>query len=494
MRKALQIAKKHFWLLAGLFVAACGSGRDQPLNVVAVGDPASPFEKGVRLPPPARLLRGATVEGLVGFDEQGQIVPALADRWTITDDGLSYIFRLRDGAWPDGTSLSAQTARTALRETMIGLRDTPLALDLSGIGEIRVMTTRVIEIRLAAPMPNLLQLLAQPELGLTRGGRGTGPMRLRRDGDIALLTALPPDSQGLPAVPNWQDTVRPLRLAALPAKAAVDRFNSGEADVLLGGRIEHFPLARSVGLIRGTIQLDPVMGLFGLVVVRGDGFLAAPENREALALAIDRDALMTPFGLGGWTGTTRVVGPGVADDPGTIGERWPGIAIDERRARASARVTRWRQGQPAGSALRLRIALPDERGGAMLFLQLQADLKAIGIEAQRAGQDDDADLRLVDAVARYPRVGWYLNQLSCQARRGVCDETADRTAAQALRATDPAIRAQLLADAEAELTKANVFIPFGAPIRWSLVRGEVAGFAANRWNIHPLMPMARRPK
>ena len=48
--------------------------------------------------------------------------------------------------------------------------------------------------------------------------------------------------------------------------------------------------------------------------------------------------------------------------------------------------------------------------------------------------------------------------------------------------------------AEAELTKANVFVPFGAPIRWSLVRGEAAGFAVNRWNIHPLMPMAMRPK
>ena len=51
-----------------------------------------------------------------------------------------------------------------------------------------------------------------------------------------------------------------------------------------------------------------------------------------------------------------------------------------------------------------------------------------------------------------------------------------------------------LADAEAELTKANVYIPFGAPIRWAMVRGDVAGFAANRWNVHPLMPLAQRPK
>ncbi|MBW8753072.1 MAG: ABC transporter substrate-binding protein [Sphingomonadales bacterium] len=495
MRKALQIAARNVALLAGLLLAACGSGKNAAVTVVTIGAPASPFETAVRLPGPARLVRGATMEGLVGFDEQGQIVPALADRWIVTDDGLSYIFRLRDGTWADGSPLTAQSLRTALRETMAGLRRTPLALDLSGIGEIRVMTGRVIEIRLAAPMPNLLQLLAQPELGLAWKGQGTGPMRLRRDGNVALLNAIPPEARGLPAVEGWSAMVRPLRLTALPAKAAVDLFNSGEADVLLGGRIEDFPLARSVGLIRATIQLDPVMGLFGLAVTDDEGFLAAPENREALAMAIDRDALIAPFGVGGWAATTRVVASGVADDPGTIGERWAGLSLDERRAQAGARVARWRAAQPGKpAAVRLRIALPQGPGGDIMFERLQADLKTIGIEAQKVGPDDETELRLVDAVARYPRVGWFLNQLSCTAARGLCSEDADRSAAQAQRATDPAVHAELLAEAEAELTKANAFIPFGPPIRWSLVRGDASGFAANRWNIHPLMPMALRPK
>ena len=502
MRKASKIAAKQakllVALLAGLPLGACGSGKDA-LTVVTIGSPASPFEKTARLSPPARLVRAATVEGLVGFDEQGQIVPALADRWIVTDDGLSYIFRLRDGTWADGTPLTAQSLRTALRETMAGLRGMPLALDLSAITEIRVMTGRVIEIRLAAPMPNLLQLLAQTELGLAEKGRGTGPMRLRRDGDVALLTAIAPEGRGLPAVEGWAGHVRPLRFIALPAEAAVAKFNSGEADILLGGRIEDFPLAGSVGLIRGTIQLDPVMGLFGLAVTDAaaeeKAFLAAPENREAVAMAIDRGALIDAFGVGGWTATTRVVGAGVADDPGSIGERWAGLSIGERRAQAAARVNRWRAAQPgAPTPVRLRLALPRGRGGDILFSRLRTDLSAIGIEAEQVGPDDEAELRLVDAVARYPRVAWFMNQLSCLAERGLCNEDADRMAVQAQRASDPAIRAELLADAETALTKANVFIPFGPPIRWSLVRGDAHGFAANRWNIHPLMPMALLPK
>ena len=46
------------------------------------------------------------------------------------------------------------------------------------------MTDRVIEIRLIAPRPNLLPLLAQPEFAILRAGQGTGPFRLdgRQDG------------------------------------------------------------------------------------------------------------------------------------------------------------------------------------------------------------------------------------------------------------------------------------------------------------------------
>ena len=44
-------------------------------------------------------------------------------------------------------------------------------------------------------------------------------------------------------------------------------------DLVLGGRIQDFPLTSSVGILRGTIQLDPVIGLFGLQVADARGFL-----------------------------------------------------------------------------------------------------------------------------------------------------------------------------------------------------------------------------
>ncbi|WP_374419463.1 ABC transporter substrate-binding protein [Novosphingobium arvoryzae] len=482
-------------LIAALLAAtlgACGRSDDRAVEVTVIGDPAAPFVTGPRLPLAAQLVRAASAEGLVGFDEQGRVIPAIADRWIVTDDGLSYIFRLRDGKWPGGGAITGETGRAALVRAIGALRGTALGSDLAVIREVRAMAGRVIEIRLHQQAPDLLQLLAQPELGLTMRGNGAGPMRLERDKRTAILTPIPPEDLGLPQPEDWEARRRKLNLVGLSAKDAIRRFNAGEADVVLGGRFADFPRLDAAGVPRGAIRLDPVTGLFGLAVARAEGFLGAPENREALAMAIDRDALATALNVGGWTATTRVVAPGSADDNGTVAERWPGQTLAERRAVAAARVAAWQaeNGKPAA----LRIALPAGPGGDVLLRQLAADFGAIGLTVRRVSEAGDAELRLVDTVARYARVGWFLNQLSCGNARGPCSASADRLAETAVAEPDPVKRADLYAQAEAQLTIANSFIPFGVPVRWSLVSGTVTGFAPNRWNIHPLMPLAMRPK
>lgn len=477
--------------LSVLPLAACGGSDTSALGVAVVGAPDDPFASGVRLPPAGQLVRAATTEGLVAFDEQGRVIPALADRWIVTDDGQSYIFRLRDGNWSDGDELTGESARKALLAALKALDGTPLARDLDGIDEVRAMAGRVIEIRLDRPMPFLLQLLAQPELGLLREKRGAGPMALERAGALAVLSPIDPARLGLPAVKDWALETRAVKLRALGGAEAVAAFNEGEVDLVLGGRIQDFPLTRSVGILRGTIQLDPVVGLFGLQAMNDRGFLALPVNREALAMAIDRDALIEPFRVGGWAPSTRVVTPSIDGELGHQAERWAEQPIEQRRAAAAAHVRAWRQGAGGGAAPVLRVALPEGEGSRVLFARLAADFAAIGVTLQRAPAGEPGDLSLVDEVARYPRVAWFLNRLSCDARRGLCSAEADALVDAAGKAPTPAERAVLLERGEAQLTAANVFIPFGAPIRWSLVRGSVGGFAPNSWGWHPLMPLSR---
>lgn len=478
-----------------LSLAACGSTDNSALPVAVIGAPDDPFETGARLSPAGQMVQAATVEGLVAFDEQGRVIPALADRWIVTDDGQSYIFRLRDGTWHNGDDITAQSAKSAVDAARKALKGTSFGLDLSGIDEVRVMAGRVIEIRLERPMPYLLQLLAQPEMGLVHKGEGSGPMRLERKGMIARLTPIDPSKLGLPEIDDFAERTRTIELDALSGKDAVERFNEGAVDLVTGGRLQDFLLTRSVGLLRGTIQLDPVVGLFGLQVMNDKGFLADPARREALAMAIDRDALIAPFGLAGWVPTTRLVSPSLDGDLGTIGERWQEQPIEQRREVAGQRVREWLAAQdgPKLAAVTVRVWLPDGDGSKMLLQQLSTDFAAIAVVLQRVPQPTDADLVLTDDVARYPRASWFLNRLSCSAKRGLCSADADAKVAQASGLADME-RAALLSEAEAELTTANVFIPFGPPIRWSLVRSSVDGFSANTWGWHPLMPLAWLPK
>jgi peptide/nickel transport system substrate-binding protein/oligopeptide transport system substrate-binding protein len=481
-----------------LALGGCLGGDDRAVRVLVIGDPGSVFAGGPRLPLAAQVLRGASAEGLVGFDEEGRVAPALADRWIVTDDGLSYIFRLRDGTWPGGAPITAESAQAALGQALALQRGQPLGADLSVIEEVRAMAGRVIEIRLKRQMPDLLQLLAQPELGLTRGNRGAGPMRSRRDSDKelglsgVLLRAIAPEDRGMPPEEGWDERVQPVHLSALPAAKAIELFNSGEAEVVLGGSFVDYPRLGAASVSGGAIRFDQVAGLFGLAVVRGEGFLAEPENREAIAMAIDREALIAAVNLNGWIATTRVVNPGLEGDSGAIVERWVGRGIDERQVIAAARVAKWRAGKQG--AIRLRIALPAGPGADVLFRRLSEDLKAIGISAQKVPMAANADLRLIDTVARYARPAWFFNQLSCAQARALCSASADALFARSEAEADPVKRADLLSDAEAQLTQANGYIPFGVPIRWSLVAGGTTGFAVNRLGVHPLMPLARLPK
>lgn len=473
-------------------LAACGRGDDSALEIAFIGSEQGLMSEGVRLSPPAQHLRAATAAGLVGLDAEGQVVPALAERWIVTDEGRSYIFRLRDLAWPDGTRLDGETVRDALLKRRRELAGTSLGADLAQIAEIRAMTGRVVEIRLASPTPDFLQLLSQPELGLLHDGRGLGPMALAREDDAFVLTLLPPRARGLPETEDWRDETRALRVRVRDARQAIALFDEGSVDVVLGGELDTLPLVETGPLSRGTVRIDPSLGLFGLRVIRPEGFLSRPENREAISLALDREALIAPFNVGGWIATTRIVPPGLPGETAPPPERWDGIALAERQAEAARRVAGWERS--SGEEAVLRIALPAGRGGGMLFEQIDEDLRAVGITAVRVAPDEAADLALLDLVARYGEPQWFLNQFHCGYRAGLCSSAIDALVTQALASSDAVEARQLFAQAEAQLTSLEAFIPFGQPIRWSLVRGNIAGFSGNRWGFHPLPALAEVPR
>src|SRR5215813_13143677 len=101
-----------------LLGAGASPSHTQPLNTLVVGLVAEP----VALDPAqvtdlnSNRVGRRIVETLVAFaDESTQIVPGLAESWTISKDGLSYTFKLRKGiSFHDGTPFNAAAVKFSI--------------------------------------------------------------------------------------------------------------------------------------------------------------------------------------------------------------------------------------------------------------------------------------------------------------------------------------------------------------------------------------------
>ncbi|MEI9851705.1 MAG: hypothetical protein WDN24_13640 [Sphingomonas sp.] len=93
------------------------------------------------------------------------------------------------------------------------------------------------------------------------------------------------------------------------------------------------------------MKIDPAAGLFGLAVVNRDGFLADHDNRAAIAMTIDRPAVLRGFAPG-WVPVETLL-PAQYDSaslPAVPG--WGPLPLDARRENARARVLAWQRAHP----------------------------------------------------------------------------------------------------------------------------------------------------
>ncbi len=476
-------------MLAGsTMLAGCDRRPDTGAVIVsAIGSvPRLADASRVALDTPARLMMDSTAQGLVRFDAAGQIEPGIAERWIVIDNGMSYIFRLREGDWGDGTPVTAEQVVAMLQRQIGGAIGSggrhhdsrnPLAPFLTAIDEIVVMTPQVIEVRLSRPRPDLLKLFAQPELALLRlrPSGGTGPFRIAQRGRAPLLRPAFDPGQ---ADPDDQREARPqedVRLIGERAARAIARFANRDSDLVSGGSFVDWPLLATADVAPASVRVDPALGLFGLAIVRRDGFLADAGNRAAVSEAIDRTALTAAI-ASAWDPADRIL-PDILDSASLPQvPAWTLLTQDERRVAARRRVTAW-----TGGPITVRIALPVGPGATLLYAQVAASLMAIGITPVRVGIDDAADLKLVDAVAPYDSARWYL-ATACV----TCGDAAQAALEAAREAPTLAERGVRIAAADAAMNEDVAFIPLARPLRWSLVAARLRQWQANSRAWHPL--------
>jgi peptide/nickel transport system substrate-binding protein len=107
------------------------------------------------------VLYSNVFEGLTRFAADGSVIPGLAESWEISDDGLTYTFKLHDGVtFHDGTTMDAEDVKFSLDR--INAEDSANAQKAlySAIASVEVIDPLAVEITLSEPNGNMLFNLA----------------------------------------------------------------------------------------------------------------------------------------------------------------------------------------------------------------------------------------------------------------------------------------------------------------------------------------------
>jgi peptide/nickel transport system substrate-binding protein len=250
-----------------------------------------------------------------------EVLPDLAERWTISNDGTVYTFFLRSGVrWHDGYGeFTAQDVKFSWERLLDPATRANNPSDLRLVESIDVVDPRTVRVTLKQPFPAFLVTIANSahtamvnrralaERGAAHCVRpvGTGPYRVQRAevrGGVTLV-ANPEYFGGRPAIDEVELRIVPEESAAVLA------LRSGETDLMVVREYANIALLRRTPNI--IVNADDRFSASTYILALNNS--RKPFNdvrvRRALTHALDRRAMMLRVGAGVLTSITHTVIP-----------------------------------------------------------------------------------------------------------------------------------------------------------------------------------------
>ena len=310
----------------------------RPLHIALPAEPVA-LDPHLHLDLVAASVLSNIYEGLVGFDAEMSLRPALASSWESPDD-LTWVFRLREDVFfHDGRRLTARDVLASFDR----VRNHPQSQQesiLVAVDSWRAQDPETVEVRTRLPYPILLNKLAQVMIGpadspdLITTPVGTGPFRFvtRRPGAIELA----------PHDRYWRGP---------PVAPAVTFHLEPDAEVRVNGLLEgRFDLIQDLSsTLRSAVRTSHQTRLVGrdsllvnyLRLLRSEPPFSDPRVREAIRIGLDREELVrellaglgTPAGMHGGAERLRLR-PGV---PAAAIRSRAGSLLRRRRGHRSGR-------------------------------------------------------------------------------------------------------------------------------------------------------------
>ncbi len=257
-------------------------------------------------------------EGLVGYSATGELVPAAAEEWTVSDDGRTYTFSLRPEArWSNGDPVVAGDfvfawrrlvdpktgafyaqflADVANAEQIIEGEEPPHALGVEAVDD------RTLVMRLERPAPYILSLLTYPSTFPVHPGsvaqHGDSFARagnLLSNGAYVLEQWTPGSALSIRRNEHyWNngetaiDTVK--YHVIVQNTAEVNRYRAGELHITSNVPPDMFQQLKQQ--YPDELRIAPTLGVYfyGFNLSKPP-FKDNPGLRQALSMAIDRDML-----------------------------------------------------------------------------------------------------------------------------------------------------------------------------------------------------------
>ena len=394
-------------------------------------------------------------EGLTRIGPDGSVNPALAESWTISEDGLEYVFSLRQGVqFHDGTAFDSADAVFSLNRARAEDSTNAQKVLFEPIESVEAVDAHTLRVVLKRPTGGFLfsmgwgdaVMVAEESAANNKAEPvGTGPFRLSRwvSGDRVELVRND-DYWGEPVA--LQKAI--FRFVADPAAA----FNA-----VMAGDIDAFPvfpapenLAQFEADDRFQVVVGSTEGETILSTNNSRPVLSDIRVRQAIAHAIDRQAIVdgAMFGFGTPIGTHFAPHhPAYVDLTGL----YPHDVERAKELLAEA-------GHGSGLTLSLKLPPPPyaRRGGEIVASQLRAAGITVEIEnvewaqwLEQVFRGNDFDLTIVSHtepmdIGIYARDDYYFRYQS---------EEFDATIDELTVTADPDARNALLGDAQRRIAE-----------------------------------------
>ena len=244
------------------------------------------------------MLANSVYESLATMTQAGEVVPNLAASWTVSEDGLRYVFTLREGvAFHDGKPLTADTVKFSFDRARAADSANPRRASFEQIETIETPDPLTVAITLKKPDSYFLWSMAQGPASIVHPDHvetnatapiGTGPWKFDswNRGDKLILARNEAHRDYDPA----QIEKLEFRFIADPS-AAVAALLSEELDAFPGMPAPE-TLAQFEADPRFTVAVGTTNGEVILALNNSKAPFSDLRVRQAIAHAIDRQEII----------------------------------------------------------------------------------------------------------------------------------------------------------------------------------------------------------